>query len=396
MVGSTLTRRSTGWPPTVRRMRPSCGSRRSAMSRLAMTLMRVVMAKARCRGGGTISYSTPSARMRILNSFSNGSKCKSLAWSLMASSSTMFKSLRTGALSARASTLVRSSAPSLLQGLGRRRQRGVLLHVGDQRLDALAPRRVVAVQRPRHVLLRGHHRPDVVAQEAPQLVDDRQLLRIAHGDRQRVVLEADGHDAVELGHGLGDVGQHVGRHHHVGQADHLHAHLLGQPLGQLLVGRSAPCRWRSARTTRPAAAAAPPGALQPVLGEEAEVHQNLSDPPQGHDSFSRLKGSGRSPVAVGEPAVSFRLHSSSFRPLVFLVLENAALGLGDPHRQVVQVVGPEEDLLLLDDALPPERNMWSSSNCMPSFWPVWIAEVMRKVLFSRIRLAMAGVTTSIS
>ncbi len=78
------------------------------MSRSAMTLMRVVMAKARCRGGGTISYSTPSDRMRILNSFSKGSKCKSLAWSLIASSSTMFSSFRTGALSARASTLVRS------------------------------------------------------------------------------------------------------------------------------------------------------------------------------------------------------------------------------------------------------------------------------------------------
>ncbi len=33
---------------------------------------------------------------------------------------------------------------------------------------------------------------------------------------------------------------------------------------------------------------------------------------------------------------------------------------------------------------------------MPCLCPVWIAEVMRKVLFSRIRLAMAEVTTSIS
>ena len=112
-----------------------------------MTLMRVVMAKARCRGGGTISYSTPSALMRILNSFSNGSKCKSLAWSLMASSSTMLSSLRTGALSARASTLVRSIGAVLLQGLGGRGQRRRPLHVGDQRLDALAARGVVAVQR---------------------------------------------------------------------------------------------------------------------------------------------------------------------------------------------------------------------------------------------------------
>ena len=35
---------------------------------------RVVMAKARCRGGGTISKSTPSALMRMRNSSSNGSK----------------------------------------------------------------------------------------------------------------------------------------------------------------------------------------------------------------------------------------------------------------------------------------------------------------------------------
>ena len=30
---------------------------------------------------------------------------------------------------------------------------------------------------------------------------------------------------------------------------------------------------------------------------------------------------------------------------------------------------------------------------MPNFRPVWIAESIRKVLFSRMRFAMAGVTT---
>ena len=46
------------------------------------------------------------------NSSSNGSKCKSLAWSLIANNKTMFSNLRTGALSASASTLVRSMGPS--------------------------------------------------------------------------------------------------------------------------------------------------------------------------------------------------------------------------------------------------------------------------------------------
>ena len=83
IVGSVETRRSTGLPPMLSSMRPSCGSRRSAMSRFAMTLMRLAIAGARCRGGGTISYITPSTRYRILNSSSNGSKWMSDALSRM-------------------------------------------------------------------------------------------------------------------------------------------------------------------------------------------------------------------------------------------------------------------------------------------------------------------------
>ena len=60
MVGRVETRRSTGLPPTTRSILPSCGSRRSEMSRFAMTFMREVMGSARCFGGGVISYSMPS------------------------------------------------------------------------------------------------------------------------------------------------------------------------------------------------------------------------------------------------------------------------------------------------------------------------------------------------
>ena len=37
-----------------------------------------------------------------------------------------------------------------------------------------------------------------------QLVADRQVLRIAKGDRERVVFVCDGHDAIHLGHRVGD------------------------------------------------------------------------------------------------------------------------------------------------------------------------------------------------
>ena len=54
-VGRVETRKSMGRPPTLIWMRPSCGSRRSAMSRPEMTLMRDVTGRARCFGGGAIS-----------------------------------------------------------------------------------------------------------------------------------------------------------------------------------------------------------------------------------------------------------------------------------------------------------------------------------------------------
>ena len=62
IVGSTATRRSTGASPRWSSMRPSCGSRRSAMSSLDMTLTRETSAVARPFGIACISYSTPSMR----------------------------------------------------------------------------------------------------------------------------------------------------------------------------------------------------------------------------------------------------------------------------------------------------------------------------------------------
>ncbi len=78
-----------------------------------MTLIRLAIAGARCRGGGTSSYRMPSTRYRILYSSSNGSKWMSDALSLIASSSTMFRSFRTGAASAISSIASRSIVLSL-------------------------------------------------------------------------------------------------------------------------------------------------------------------------------------------------------------------------------------------------------------------------------------------
>ena len=62
IVGTVDTRRSISLPCTRSRMRPSCGSRRSAMSRLAMILIREITGADSRFGGDSTSCSTPSIR----------------------------------------------------------------------------------------------------------------------------------------------------------------------------------------------------------------------------------------------------------------------------------------------------------------------------------------------
>ena len=89
-------------------------------------------------------------------------------------------------------------------------------------------------------------------------------------------------DAVELGHRLGDRGQHLGRDRRVAEADHLHAHLLGQALGQLVVGDQAHADGDLAEHLAGPLLLLLQQHLQAILAEKTEVHQNLTDPPNCH------------------------------------------------------------------------------------------------------------------
>ncbi|MCY1178273.1 hypothetical protein D9M73_186160 [compost metagenome] len=63
-LGKVDTRTSSNLPPSVSPMRPSCGTRRSAMSSRAITLMRLTTTGATCGGMRSVSRSTPSIRIR--------------------------------------------------------------------------------------------------------------------------------------------------------------------------------------------------------------------------------------------------------------------------------------------------------------------------------------------
>ena len=78
-------------------MRPSCGTRFSAMSSFAITLMRDTKSGAKARLGLTASRITPSTRKRTCRNFSNVSMWTSDAPARMASASTALMSLTMGA-----------------------------------------------------------------------------------------------------------------------------------------------------------------------------------------------------------------------------------------------------------------------------------------------------------
>ncbi len=73
ITGSVETRKSITRLPILSLMRPSCGTRRSAMFRLDMILTRDVSAAFSFTGGFITSNSAPSIRYRTRISFSNGS-----------------------------------------------------------------------------------------------------------------------------------------------------------------------------------------------------------------------------------------------------------------------------------------------------------------------------------
>ena len=94
--GSVLTRKSTTCWRKLRRIRPSWGNRRSAMSRSAMILKREVTAGTRFFGRLSIVRKTPSWRKRTSIPSCWGSTWISLAPPLMASAKMRFTRLKTG------------------------------------------------------------------------------------------------------------------------------------------------------------------------------------------------------------------------------------------------------------------------------------------------------------
>ncbi len=109
-VGTVATRMSTSLPAILRRMRPSCGSRFSAMLRPAMILMRATIEAWNFLGARLASRSAPSTRYRTITSRSPGSTWMSDARSLTAWNMSELTQRMMGASSLASSMSTSSSA----------------------------------------------------------------------------------------------------------------------------------------------------------------------------------------------------------------------------------------------------------------------------------------------
>ena len=92
-----------------------------------------------------------------------------------------------------------------------------------------------------------------------------------------IIFEGHRDDLVQLGHRLIDVPEHFRRNGDLAEADHLQPELLGQGLGQLLVGNHAVGDRDLSEQLPPALLLFFQEHAQLAVADEPQIDQNLSD-----------------------------------------------------------------------------------------------------------------------
>ena len=114
----------------------------------------------------------------------------------------------------------------------------IVFEVVEDRLDAVAlVGGVVAFEGRVDFLRRRNDDANLVAEEVAQLVHYGEVLRLARGDRQRVVAERQRNGAVHMRHRFGEVAQHFLRNGQVGNRDDLQSELFAERLRELILGQ---------------------------------------------------------------------------------------------------------------------------------------------------------------
>ncbi len=216
MLGMEARRRSTDSPlESSKVVRPSCGSRRSAMLRLPMILRRLMMPACSSLGNSRISWSTPSMRQRTLSESSAGSRWMSDASMLAASvSSASTISMMSASISPPPAVILRLVACVLELAAG-----------AEVDGDGLVEGRLGADDG-HHALLGAH----------ADLVDGDDVQRIGHGHHEAaVVVEAERHEPAADDEVARQQSEGPGLGRGLREVDHADVHLAGDRRGDVLL-----------------------------------------------------------------------------------------------------------------------------------------------------------------
>ena len=223
-LGMIETRKSMVLPRTRSRKRPSCGTRFSAMSSSAITLMREMIALCdRLAIGRLAGCSTPSMRYLTITASSWVSMWMSLARRWIAVNTIESTSRMIGLLSLVSRSTVMSSLESsslrtwiwkLLGGLVEHPLRALALL--QDRLDRRAG---------------ADHHPHRRAEQHRQLVDHRQVGRIRDDDHQGPAVAAERHEAVAQHQVGGDGPEQLLVDAEESHVEELEPVALGEPAG---------------------------------------------------------------------------------------------------------------------------------------------------------------------
>ena len=207
--------------------RPSCGMRRSEMSRPDMILIREMTELCRSFGTVRIMRIRPSIRMRTTISVSRGSRWISLARSLMARSMMELTRRMVGALLTEPGGLL---TLHLLDGAGR-------ALVAVEHLNGTLDLRGV-----------GHHGHHLLAHGLAHFLNGVEVQRVRHRKIQFVLLLAHGDDLVLLGDILRHGGGKLRRDVDLAQVHILDAKLHLQGFDQLILRDDVVCDQHLAQT----------------------------------------------------------------------------------------------------------------------------------------------------
>ncbi len=169
----------------------------------------------------------------------------------------------------------------------------IAFEAGDDRLDALFLVGVIATDGGFDILDVRDGAADFHADEVAQVVQGADVLRIGHGDGEDIVLEADRHHLVQLGHGHGDELEGLRRDGGLAEIDDRHAPLLGEGFGHLGFGDHAHADGDLADDLARALLLLFQHVPELILGEVAQVDQNLSELALCHGGEHRVRGWGR-------------------------------------------------------------------------------------------------------